>query len=65
VMITDDFGEFTVEKWSQWGSHGGKSQKNLWLLHVWCCQNHEMISQIMRRFWQQVSNNFLNIKSCH
>jgi len=41
----DDFGELTVEKRSQGGSHGGKLQKNLWLLHVWCCQNHEEISR--------------------
>jgi len=54
-MIRDDYGEFGVEKRSQGGSHGRKPQKNLWFQHVWCCQNHEAIPHIMRRFWQQVS----------
>jgi hypothetical protein len=53
VKIRDDFGEFRVEKRSQGGSHGRKSQKNLWLQHVWCCRNHEAIPMVMKRFCQK------------
>jgi len=44
-MIRDDFGEFSVEKWSQGGSQGGESQKKK--IYDFCMSD---AVKIMRRF---------------